>query len=209
MKRSRSVVGAAAAVIALAVGGCSPDEESEASTTGTAPVLSAHSQMLIEDLLTWGGSDLERAVLADRMVTDAEMQQAEDAFRACVAKAGYTAYFELMGEGYATGVSQEERDQIAARYQHDIDAGIAFEASIIHPCEAGTIETIAFIYGQLTSNPRGLTYPELLRECLGLLGLEAEAASVADEQLGGAVSGGEFGKEAELRCMTGILQDLP
>ena len=196
-----------ATILALGMlGACSDESPGKADAPSAQPTIAQRYRDDIDDILKGEPSDLEAAVFADYYVTAAEMQQVEDAFRACVADKGYDASFTLRGDGYSYGISQEEREKLALGYQDDLDAGVAFEKSIVDPCASGTITMVASVYAGITSNPDALSMAELLRLCLAKVDRADEAAKASDEEISDLVTNGAFGTEAQTRCATGFYE---
>lgn len=196
----RRAIGLAA--IALVIGGCG---ESAREPDPTPTIAQAHRDE-IDRALASELSPLERAILSDYVITDAEMKQAEDAFRACLADAGYGAHFEVMGRSIAVGLSEADRNRLIDEYQHDIDAGMAAEDAVVNPCAQGTVMRVGTIYAEMTANPEALDMPELLRICLDEAGAAQEAATLADDELEEALRNGVFGPVVEGHCATGVYQ---
>ncbi|MDR2348736.1 MAG: hypothetical protein LBD90_09045 [Bifidobacteriaceae bacterium] len=105
----------------------------------------------IDQVLNGDPSELERAVLADYEIDDAEYRRAQAAYKACMEEHGVDVVVDADGEGYTL---------------HDAEGGPVVDVdSMNFTCQEGTISAVEPLYLGMKSNPRGLTGAELMREC--------------------------------------------
>lgn len=134
-----------------------------AAWTGGAPApapdaVPASLAAEIDQFLAGTPSELERRVLEDHRVTDAELHEAQEAFTRCAADAGYDAIFsadtfELL--------PSDGRDVPAGEEQAELDA----RSQVSDTCSTGTTDFVGYVYGSMRDNPHGLTYAQQVREC--------------------------------------------
>lgn len=152
----------------------------------------------IDTLLAGNASDLERAVLSDYRVTDEEHEQAQLAFRECVVatEPGLVVQFT------AGGGFDIQGSPAFWKSAENKEAGVEAIDRAVRACGPGTLQNIDAFYGDMRTNPEGLTFTEALRGCLEASGL-ADAAGLSDAELEEMVQAGTFepsGPEAEA-CM--------
>lgn len=132
----------------------------------------------IDRILAGDPSDLEREVLADCHVSDAEYRQAQEGFQKCIEQAGYGVDVFFPDTG---GYDLSQPAAFVAAFDSQEAADAAFQ-EFIDNCAAGTLDYIEWLFHDMRDNPRGLTYLEALRECF-------EANDVPD---GAGLSDAEF-----------------
>ncbi|GAA3224642.1 hypothetical protein GCM10010488_27150 [Oerskovia jenensis] len=141
--------GVGVAVLALLAGGCAQD-------VATAPGLYASEFKQAREAAT---TDLERDILADDQITDAEYQEVRERLKSCVAGRGFE--LELLADG-GTSIPYSQGDEAA------LDTAI-------QECEANTVVNIESLYWDMRKNPEKVDLDEASAECLrkaGLVGAE-------------------------------------
>ncbi|WP_448060259.1 hypothetical protein [Cellulomonas hominis] len=108
-------------------------------------------------------SELERAVLADHVITDAELHEAQQAFRDCVTTTGFGIDATFGPDGSVDLGPLDALIDAHGGEQQGLDAARELQAR----CELGTTANIAALYFDVRRNPQELTYAEAVRECFG------------------------------------------
>lgn len=168
MSQRRHAVLLALPVLALAA--CAGGVQDPTPDAAPAPLAAE-----IDQFLAGTPSDLERRVLEDHRVTDAELHEAQEAFTRCAADAGYDAIFstdtfELL--------PSDGRDVPVGEEQAELDA----RSQVSDTCSTGTTDFIGYVYGSMRDNPRGLTYAQQVRECFTTHGV-TEGDGLDDDAL--------------------------
>lgn len=171
--RTRQHLGVAVAGLALALAGCS-------SGADPAPDVADRWRTEIDALLADDVSALERQVLADYEITDAELAEARDAYARCMSDRGLEADFGD-GEGFSYGATQESQDAFRSA-SADPEAALDQIPTIADACADGTIWDIGLYYREMRSNPEGRSLLELWRECLESAGVD-EIHDLTDQEL--------------------------
>lgn len=152
-------VAIAATVALLSVGalsGCQAENAADSSTaTVTAPAFDGPwADLLKEQYEHPTSNDFVRQVLADGVVTDAEMAETDERFRVCAEEAGITEQQSwITGEGSyeaaVEGLSNDEMHESMTRC--GVDSGN---------------DAIVMVYSSMHSNPDAQDETELIVECL-------------------------------------------
>jgi hypothetical protein len=137
--------GAGIVVLALLVAGCANDVD-----TGSS-LYASEFQQAREAVTT----DLERDILADDKITDAEYQEVRERLKSCVAERGFE--LELLADGgTSTPYSQGEEAALDTAIQE---------------CEENTVLHIGSLYWDMRKNPEKVDLDEASAECLRNAGL--------------------------------------
>jgi hypothetical protein len=138
-------------------------------------------------------SDLQRAILADYWITDAEMREAEEVMRRCLTDAhpDLQVTFNPAG-GYDVGPV----DPFYEQYGEEV--GDQKFQEIVDRCAADTVGPIQHFYVEPRRNPEGLTYPQLVRRCFEAQGVE-DGRDLSDDEFDEMISGRNYtpGPEAQ------------
>ena len=156
MKRSASLIWRLALLplaALLLVGGCSPTVEPAPSEWREDVIRAAQGAT----------SPLEREILSDGAITEAEFREAFAAFQEC-----------MDGLGVAIEMT-ESHGQFAGFSTGSGDADQAAET-----CRPGTIDIIEPWFVQIRGNPARDSQPEVTVRCLKRMGVVGEGYSVAD-----------------------------
>ncbi len=121
-------------------------------------------------------TDLERAILDDHQITDAEYTEAREAFRTCATDAGFDV--ALLADG---GIDMGPGPELASSIPSTDDQAKATDA-IYATCQVGTIANVGRLYEWMRSNPEGLSSLEQLRACFERNGV-ADGDGRSDDQL--------------------------
>lgn len=185
------------ALALVATAGCSTDSASK-------PAVPTMFKAEIDNLLASEPSELERAVLKDYAVSDAELSEARDAYSQCMDGFGLEADFGD-GSGFAYGATPASQDSFAAGYD-DRDTALDEMLKIADECTRGTIQTVGYLYYEMKLNPNGLTPAELVRECLESSETNP-AADMTDEELLAAFSDEAFMSDSSVAaCFASFAQ---
>ncbi|MBM7820430.1 hypothetical protein JOE63_002907 [Cellulosimicrobium cellulans] len=187
MKRCARVV---VAGIVVVLAGCAPAES-------PAPGVADRWRTEIDALLTSDLSELERQVLADYEITDAELAEAQDAYARCMSDRGLEADFgDGDGDVFAYGATPESQDTFR-NASDDPDAAFEQIPVIADECADGTIWDIGLYYHEMRSNPEGKTLLELWRECLDPADVD-EVRDLTDQELQELIDDESFVPSAEV-----------
>lgn len=111
-------------------------------------------------------SDLQRKVLADGVITEAEMSALQDAFRACVTTYGITnVSFDVDGSMSLKPPTSWTQDQVNA---------------VVSECGSTTIDGPDLIFNELRRNPQHADEAELMAACLVRVGLAPAGYTAQD-----------------------------
>lgn len=156
----------------------------------------------IDQVLAGDPSELEQDVLADYHVSDAELAQAEDAFRVCMEAAGYEVEYDA--DGVTTSMAPERVNSFP-----DEDAAVAALQEDAAGCEEGTTLHIATLHHGMRENPSGTTPMQDLRACFEDAGVQ-DGAGIDDEQLAELVSSGTYTPDAAATaCLEAVYGEWP
>lgn len=138
-------------VLAACTGGdpAAPDD--------AAPLFAAE----IERILAGSPSDLERRALADGRISDAEMNEALNAFKTCLEALPHGFSVDLRADG---GFEVSGFEAFDASFRTDEEATSARQA-LVSECEVGTTAALGPLHAQMRDNPEGRTPVQLIREC--------------------------------------------
>lgn len=157
--------------LALVLGACAKD-------TTPVPTVAAMWSTQIDQILADKPSDLERRVLTDKQVTDAELTDAMNAFKKCMEDLPYGFEVSLStGGGFDVG----PLDDFYGRYATTEQADAAY-ADLVASCEDGTSGRIAWLYHAMRDNPEGTSAAAALRECFAEHDV-TDGAGLSDDQL--------------------------
>lgn len=187
--RKLAVLGGVAAVL-MAGGACSSSGTQETSEPSPTPSVGQRWLDQIDGLLASSeASEAEHNVLADHWVSDAELAQAADVYKACMRTYGLEGVTD--GDiktgtfGFGTSRESQVEFQDAAKDKEKAHAQVP---RIEDKCsEEASYLDIASYYYQMRSNPENKTFIESLQEALIV-------CKVADVQ---AMSGAEFAEAIE------------
>lgn len=155
-------------------GGATPSSGASASgSTGNATWAAEFERVKQETQ-----SALARSILEDQTITDRELEEAREAFRKCVAPIGITEVdFTVSGamqtntpEGVDASTIQETLDRCGMETGYD---------------------AVAYLYGQVTTNPTNEDPSKVLVECLVRHGAVAPGYSAEDFNKEMASTGGQ------------------
>lgn len=177
MKRATLIV--IAAVSGLLLSGCSGEEGSEGGVV----------EERIAALAALGGgaelSAFEKQVLDDRVVTQAEYDEAYAKFATCISGQGMTATDERDGNGfYLRGTQSAEFDALVAAGapQAERDEFTRKQGRQVAECQQGTFGLIDAVYREQTLNPEGKDFEQGTVDCLVRLGVIEPTFTKADWQ---------------------------
>jgi hypothetical protein len=134
---------------------------------------------LIDELLADDPSELERRVFDDLVVTDAELQESQDAYSACLAQAApgvEVEFSETSNQKTMSGI-----EGFLSSFPDD-DSGTAALERVVDECSRGTTAMISMLYFDMRANPEGLTLVEALRACIEAKNL-GEWSDLSDDDL--------------------------
>lgn len=115
----------------------------------------------IDRILADSPSDLEKRALADGKISDAEIGEAMNAFKACVEDLPYDFDVQLLpGGGHDIGPLDAFYDSFSSTEEADV----AYNA-LITDCETGTIRALGPLHAMMRDNPDGKTPIQMIREC--------------------------------------------
>ena len=118
-------------------------------------------------------TDLEREILEDYRITDAEYATVREGFRRCAEDAGYVV--ELGSEGFSVAASPALRESLSEDEQADgMDAVVA-------ACEPGWTEKVGMLYEQMRHDPDPTDPLDDIRDCLRRHDLPG--ADLSDDEL--------------------------
>jgi hypothetical protein len=184
---------ALALVLVAGLAGCtSPPPEPSPS-----PSLAESFRRQIDRFLSGGNpSDLQREILADYWITDAEMREAEDLMRQCLEDAhpDLTVTFNPAG-GYDVGPV----DPFYEQYGEEL--GDQKFQEVVDTCANGTVGPIQHFYVEPRRNPEGLTYAQLVRRCFEARGI-TDGRDLSDAEFDELITGSGYTPSPEARdCM--------
>lgn len=124
-------------------------------------------------------TELQREVLEDGWVTDAEWAEMTDLFMSCLAErdiVGVVGTVDLR-----IGVDTSTQDKFIAKYG-DLDSAFRVIDPIVDRCSHESIGVIGPFYFEARNNPDGLDLLELTRVCMMRVGL-TEYANISDDEI--------------------------
>jgi len=133
-------------------------------------------------------SELERRILEDYYVSDAELQEARSALAACLNNHGVQVIFQ---PDDSRAFIAELGTPLAALVAEDEEQGFAALSSIASTCERETIGMVEFFHRNMRDNPEGLTTAEMRRRCLERYGLP-DGLGLSDDQFNEWLSSADF-----------------
>lgn len=196
------------AVLAL-IGACSdPGHEAGGQVTGPAPGNSP-SQTGAISYAAWGPqikeaaarsrSDLERTILADGVITPAELAEAKNAFATCLQAQRVTVIWNADDDGFSLGYPIN-----AAPAPDEIDRMKSQQAE----CTTKTPMNAVTLYYQIRRNPQKLDEYTIIAECLVRRGVMPKGYGAADFERDRAAQPPpqQFASEGAGRCFANPLE---
>lgn len=115
----------------------------------------------IDRILAGSPSDLERRALADRKLSEAEMNEAQNAFKDCIEALPYGFFVDLRADGgYEIGPLDDFYESFSTE-----EAAVEAQDKLVADCESGTTAELGPLHAQMRDNPEGKTPVTLIREC--------------------------------------------
>jgi len=157
-----AAVVAGAVVVSLLLAGCSADR----TTTATERTNDASLELAgpwaddFRDALAHGVSDYEAGILADGQVTTAEVEDAHDRIRRCLADSGYTINYSADG-GFEIGSLR------GGAPSNDMTRTNA----VLEACEKRYDESVTMLFQETRRNPDKLDEAKIAVACLRRVGI--------------------------------------
>lgn len=115
----------------------------------------------IDRILADSPSDLEKRALADGKISDGEMSEARNAFKACVENLPHGFEVQILPDG---GFDIGTPDAFYDSFSSTEEADAAFHA-LMDDCESGTTGALGMLHSAMRDNPDGKTSIQMIREC--------------------------------------------
>lgn len=201
-----AVVGVAAAVVLLGLGGCSAGGQPVENPTPTPTIAQRWIDKIDSFLASDKPSELERAALADHWVTDAEQAENVEVFGACMRRYGLEPVASADGTTgvISYGATRESQEAFTAKAK-DADKALDQISAVIERCGMDEYVTLASYYADMRSNPENKNILEIRREQYLACGIE-EVRTTSDQQMKALVEDDTWKARADVAACDAVAE---